>query len=142
MKPLYESILKSTGSGKTYFPLWSRTFQHDQWKTAGRLFCDFYDIKGKMLKEQIEQLFLSFVQKSNPIIESFRIVLDDDIEQKLLDNTKLTDKQLEEMVAFKVSLMNIFLIIESEGKFWIWQRNTQMFERIFYSDVSKYLARE
>jgi hypothetical protein len=141
MKPLYESILKSTGSGKTYFPLWSKWFYDDQWVSAAKEFCNFYDIHGKALRSQIKELFLSFVQKSDPVIERFRFVADYDIDKKLKENTRLSDEEIKSMRSFKINLMDVYLIIESDEKFWVWKQGSQLFDRLLF-DVSKYLARE
>jgi tmRNA-binding protein len=93
------------------------------------------------LRSQIKELFLSFVQKSDPVIERFRFVADYDIDKKLKENTKLSEEEVKEMRSFKINLMDVYLIIESDEKFWVWKQGSQLFDRLLF-DVSKYLARE
>ena len=37
--------------------------------------------------------------------------------------------------------MDVYLIIESDEKFWVWKQGSQLFDRLLF-DVSKYLAKE
>lgn len=126
---------------KRYFPKWSKWFYDDQWVSAAKEFCNFYDIHGKALRSQIKDLFLSFVQKSDPVIERFRFVADYDIDKKLKENTKLSDEEIKDMRSFYINMMDVYLIIEADEKFWVLKQGSQLFDRLLF-DVSKYLARE
>ena len=138
MNSLYESILKSTKSGKDHFLKWSKLYHHDEYKQASKDFCKFYDVRAGMLKKNIDDLFMRFVQKD---IESFRFVQDYYTEEKIVDNTNVSLKEIQELKSLTISGVHVYLIIRTDvDKCYIWSRNTQMFDRIYYSELSKYLS--
>lgn len=136
MKPLYETILSSTKSGKQRFPKWSKRYFHDQYKQAANDFCKFYDIGGS-LKEQIKDLFYDLVLRD---IESFNFIQDFDAEEKIIEGAKISKEEFQDKKAFNIKGIRVYLIIKTDtDTLYIWQRNTQIFEKIYYSELSKYL---
>ena len=138
MNSLYESILSSTKSGKRRFLTWSKRYFHDEYKKSAKDFCKFYDIDGLMEKEQIKDLFYDFVLRVN--VESFRFVEDLYTEERVVDSTKITAEEIKDKMAFNIKKVHVYLIIRTDDdKCYIWTKNTQMFDRVYYSGFLNYL---
>lgn len=144
MISLYESILSSTKTGKAKYPVWSKLYHHDEWEQAAKDYCKFYEIGRRIIKKEIKDLFLDFVQKDR--VESFRFVQDIWIEEKMAENTNYPLVELKDKKAFFINGMNIYLIIKVEDDgcnintgCWFWQNNDQIWAKVYYSPLSKYL---
>jgi len=129
MMSLYESILKSTNSGRSSLPLeFSEFYTPKECAKAIKDFCKYYQIKDSKLMVQIEKTINCFVETKTEIelfvdsnhklqshsfnISKFRFVKDKDFKNKLLTRTNASEIDLN---AYSFDTQRtLFLIFQAE----------------------------